>query len=181
MKGISRNIGLLCLTLFLPLALLLALTSVTTAAETAGAFEITGGTSGVDYTYADGVLTVNTSTPLTVKNTDIGTPTTDTIVIATDVNADITLAGVNIDVSATEGACALMIANSSTGNVKITLQDGSERIYLKAERTVQVCRNAAQMAPLKLREAQERLPHTAVKAAQVLVAEITAREKKPPA
>ena len=43
---------------------------MTASAETVGAFEVTGGTNGTDYTYADGVLTINTATALTIKNAD---------------------------------------------------------------------------------------------------------------
>ena len=131
MIGTTKNKRLLFLAaviFLLTLTALFALTSVTAAAETVGDFEITGGASGTDYTYADGVLTINTSAALTVKNTHTDIPTTDTIVIASGVDADITLAGVNIDVSADDNVCALMIANDSTGNVKITLADGTTNI-----------------------------------------------------
>ena len=40
---------------------LLAL-GITASAETVGAFEVTGGTNGTDYTYADGVLTLHNYT-----------------------------------------------------------------------------------------------------------------------
>ena len=97
----------------------------TGVAETVGAFTVTGGTSGTDYTYADGVLTIMSDTPITIKNTNPNTPTSDRIEVARDVAADITLAGVNIDVSSNSGTAAFKIADDSTGNVTITLADNS--------------------------------------------------------
>ena len=97
----------------------------TGVAETVGAFTVTGGTSGTDYTYADGVLTIMSDTPITIKNTNPNTPTSDRIEVARDVKADITLAGVNINVSASSGTAAFKIADDSTGNVTITLADNS--------------------------------------------------------
>ena len=83
---------------------------------------------GWDYTYpADtGVLTVLSGKEITISNTDKSNSTTDTIVVEKDLSANITLDGVNIDVSGTESACAFKIADDSEGNVTITLADGSE-------------------------------------------------------
>ena len=100
--------------------------------QTTGAFTVTGGTYGTDYEYtrdaegAGGVLTIKTGTPITIKNTEPNTPTTDRIEVAEGVSANITLAGVNIDVSYMSDTAALKIADDSTGNVTITLADGSE-------------------------------------------------------
>ena len=55
-------------------------------------------TYDTDYTYADGVLTIKTSTPITIANADPSAATTDRIEVADGVSANITLAGVNIDV-----------------------------------------------------------------------------------
>ena len=93
--------------------------------QTTGAFTVTDGTLGTDYTYADGVLTIMSDTPITIKNTNPNTPTSDRIEVARDVAADITLAGVNIDVSSNSGTAAFKIADDSTGNVTITLADDS--------------------------------------------------------
>lgn len=77
-----RTILLLCLSiLFLPLTL---------AAE---GLTIIGGTPDTDYSYKDNVYTVLTGTALTFS----GTTTTDRIVIAEGVTADITLDKINID------------------------------------------------------------------------------------
>ena len=79
---------------------------------------------GTDFTYpADtGVLTINTSKAVTIA----GTTTTDTVFITNGVNANVTLAGVNIDVSGTDNACAFEIENDTTGDVTITLAEGTE-------------------------------------------------------
>ena len=97
----------------------------TGVAETVGAFTVTGGTSGTDYTYADGVLTIMSDTPITIKNTNPNTPTSDRIEVARDFLADITLAGVNIDVSSNSGTAAFKIAYGSFGSATITLADDS--------------------------------------------------------
>ena len=77
-----RTILLLCLSiLFLPLTL---------AAE---GLTVAGGTLDTDYSYKDNVYTVLTGTKLTFS----GTTTTDRIVIAEGVTADITLDKINID------------------------------------------------------------------------------------
>ena len=104
---------------------------ITASAATAGDFTITlteGGGDPVvdtDYTYADGVLTILSDKDITIKNTNPSTSTTDRIEVADGVSANITIAGVNIDVSGTEYAAAFQIADNSTGNVTITLADGT--------------------------------------------------------
>lgn len=109
------------------------------ATTTVGAFTITGGTEGTDYTYANGILTILTDTPLTIANTDPGTATTDRIYVAKDVSARITLAGVNINLGVAEASsdysfslrlCALEIAKDSKGDVTITLADGTTNFLM---------------------------------------------------
>ncbi len=90
---------------------------------TACAFAVTGGTEGTDYTYADGVLTIQKATPLTIANKDPETATSDCIFIEAGMSADITLAGVNI---ASASRAPFEIADNSTGNVTITLADNSK-------------------------------------------------------
>jgi len=51
-----------------------------------------------------------------------GSTTTNTITVNAGVTANITLSGVNIDVSATSDAAAFQIADDSTGNVTVTLE-----------------------------------------------------------
>ena len=107
-----------------------------------GAFDIAGGTNTVDYTYADGILTVLTSTPLTIANTNIGETVADRITIASGVDADVTLAGVNIDVSTT-GNCAFQIADDSRGNVTITLADDTTNILKSGDGYAGLQKNGA--------------------------------------
>ncbi len=87
----------------------------------AGDFLVSGGTEGVDYSYEDGTLTILTATQLTIKNADVNAATTDKILVASDVAADVILAGVNIDVSAS--GCAFNADSGKT--VTVTLADGS--------------------------------------------------------
>ena len=85
---------------------------------------ITGGTEGTDYTYTGGVLTVKTATALTIANITPATATTDRVEVTSAAGANLTLAGVNIDVSGTSGAAAFKIT-SAAGAVNLTLADGS--------------------------------------------------------
>ena len=92
---------------------------------TVGDFSIsTSGLSGTDYTYdADQkLLTIKSVTPITIKNTDASKATDNRIYVESGVSADVTLAGVNI-------ACSLTpfeIAEGSTGDVTVTLADGTQ-------------------------------------------------------
>lgn len=104
---------------------------VSVIAETStvcGGFTVTGGTLGTDYTFENGVLTILKDTAITIQNTNPNVATTDRIEVASGVSANITLAGVNIDVSSKYGNAALKIADNSTGNVTITLADGTNNI-----------------------------------------------------
>ena len=64
-------------------------------ADEVGDFTVTGDTEDENYSYAGGVLTIKTGTPLTIKNTDSSKSTTDRIVIGSGVTANLTFAGVN--------------------------------------------------------------------------------------
>ena len=79
--------------------------------------------SGVDYTYPEdtGLLTIASDKAITIRNNDPSTPTTNMIAVAAGVDANITLAGVNIGVQ----ECPFMIADNSTGDVTITLAEGT--------------------------------------------------------
>lgn len=92
-----------------------------TGDTTAGAFVVTGGTEGTDYSYAGGLLTIKTAIPLTIKNQNQETATPDCIFI--EAGANITLAGVNIT---SDSRAPIQIADNSTGNVTITLADDSK-------------------------------------------------------
>lgn len=96
---------------------------------------ITGGTPGEDYTYADGVVTVKTATALTIQNADGVTTTTDHIVVQSGVSANITLAGVNIDVRGDDArangyVCAFEIVSGGTGEITVTLADDTENTLI---------------------------------------------------
>ena len=84
-------------------------------AETVGAFEVTGGTSGQDYTYTAPldydssschVLTVNNGTPPTISTNDSAARGCR-IVIPGGVTANITLAGVSIKPAAATSEAGL--------------------------------------------------------------------------
>ena len=74
--GLSAALALLALALFAPRPAL----AVDDAGADTGAFAVSGGTQGTDYTYADGTLTI-TGGSITVANTDPSTPVQDRIVI----------------------------------------------------------------------------------------------------
>ncbi len=102
-------------------------------AEAVGAFIIEGGTSDTDYTFegtsgTDGVLTIISSTPMRIQNTDPNTPTTDRIEINSEAN--LTLNGVNIN---TNTGPAMKIQDEATFDVNITLADDSENTLISYE------------------------------------------------
>ncbi|MBQ4103544.1 MAG: leucine-rich repeat protein, partial [Clostridia bacterium] len=96
-------------------------------------FTISGGKVDEDYVGYEDTLYILKDTPLTIANKRDFTTTNDKIVVAKDVSANITLAGVNIDVSATTDACAFKIEDNSAGNVTITLADGTENCFKSSE------------------------------------------------
>ena len=82
-------------------------------------FNVTGGTSGTDYSYSEGVLTVNTGADITISMANGATePTSDRIVV--NGNAEITLNGVNItgseydDINVTNAQSAIDVSESAT-------------------------------------------------------------------
>lgn len=88
------------------MALAACLASAPVPAKAAGATElgdfiVQGGVNSVDYSFASGVLTILTSTPVTVKNKDQSVATQHRIVVKKDVSANVTLAGVNIAADST--------------------------------------------------------------------------------
>lgn len=91
---------------------------------------------GKDYTYTQGVLTVKTTKAVTIQNVDKSKPTSDIILVAKDISANITLDGVNIDVSDTgwktddnyeDGKAAFEIEDGD-GDVTLTLARKSTNI-----------------------------------------------------
>lgn len=103
----------------------------------AGAFHVGGGILGTDYELeqqADGtdLLRVKTGTPLTVSTNG---ESQNTIFVEKDVDADITLAGVNINVEDKFGYAyiarektAFQVENGSSGHVTVTLAPGTTNI-----------------------------------------------------
>lgn len=128
-----RTILLLCLSiLFLPLTL---------AAE---GLTVAGGTLDTDYSYKDNVYTVLTGTKLTFS----GTTTTDRIVIAEGVTADIILD--NLDISFSDGGgdrgpvgtCAFYINNHAVVKLKIvninSIQSGAKCAAIQVEKNASI-------------------------------------------
>ena len=113
--------------LTLVFAVVLGCIPITVLAETVGAFEVTGGVNGTDYSYENGVLTILTSTEITIAN-KVDITTTDRIEVADGVSANIILKGINIDVSSIDNTAAFKIADNSAGNVRVTLFDGTENV-----------------------------------------------------
>ncbi|MCQ2463067.1 MAG: InlB B-repeat-containing protein, partial [Clostridia bacterium] len=76
------------------------------------------------------ILTIRKSVPITIKNADPDKATHTNIYIQPDVDADITLAGVNIDLSSFYGASPIQNSAGSytAGDTKITLAEGTENI-----------------------------------------------------
>ena len=126
-----RKLGRKPLAALLTLALLVSLLPLgvapAQAADTAGAFEVTGGTLGSDYSYSNGVLTVNDGANITISMASgATTPTSDRIVIAQNATATITLNNVYItptDAGTSDGYSGIDLGNGATLN--LTLSDDS--------------------------------------------------------
>ena len=96
MIHLKRRIASVLLTACLLIGLL-PTSALAVETKAAGAFEVTGGTSGTTYSYEDGVLTVNSGANITISMANgATTPTSDRIVVAANATATITLNGVSI-------------------------------------------------------------------------------------
>ena len=108
-------------------------------AQDTGVFTVTGGELGTDYTYSGpdpsepggaGVLTVKTGTELTISTNNVTElPANGRIVIGSNVEANITLADLNIkpaDSSTSDGYSGIDLCNGAT--LDITLQSGSSNV-----------------------------------------------------
>ena len=89
------------------------------AQNNTGVFNVTGGTSGIDYSYTNGVLTVNSGANITISMASGATaPTSDRIVV--NGNAEITLNGVNItgaaydSIHGTDAQSAIDVSENAT-------------------------------------------------------------------
>ncbi len=79
----------------------------------------------VTYDLSEGNVTISTDGTYIITQSD-STATTNNITVEAGVNADITLSGVNIDVSGQDDVCAFKIADNSTGNVTVRLAANTE-------------------------------------------------------
>ena len=133
---------------------------MTNALEAAGAFEVTGGISGTDYSYTNGVLTVYSGANIIISMANgATTPTSDRIVVAESAAATITLAGVNItgpandSISGASAQSAIDIGNNAhlilnlSDNTNNTLTggngnsggSGASGIHVPASASLAVC------------------------------------------
>ena len=104
------------------------------AADTAGAFEVTGGTLGSDYSYSNGVLTVNDGANITISMASgATTPTSDRIVVAENATATITLNDVNIKGSANNGNVPSAIDLSPNATLMLVLSENSTNTLAGAD------------------------------------------------
>ncbi|MBQ9136943.1 MAG: hypothetical protein IJX66_12715, partial [Lachnospiraceae bacterium] len=74
-----------------------------------------------EYTFADNIHTINTDKSVTIS----GTTTSERIFISYGCDANIILAGIDINVSGIGNAYGIGIADNSTGDVTITLKEGT--------------------------------------------------------
>ena len=104
------------------------------AADTAGALEVTGGTLGSDYSYSNGVLTVNDGANITISMASgATTPTSDRIVVAENATATITLNDVNIKGSANNGNVPSAIDLSPNATLMLVLSENSTNTLAGAD------------------------------------------------
>ena len=125
MRKLGRKLTSALLTLALLVSVLPIGAAPAQAADTAGAFEVTGGTSGTDYSYSNGVLTVNDGASITISMASEATKSTSDRIVVNG-NAKITLNGVNItpvDAGTDDGYSGIDLASGATLN--ITLSDDS--------------------------------------------------------
>ena len=119
MRKLSRKI----LSALLALALLVSLLPIGAAPAQAdtGDFSVKNNTGSSNYTYADGVLTVNDGANITISmDSSETTPTSDRIVVAENATATITLAGVNIkgsDLDSNQNIAAKSAIDLSNGSI----------------------------------------------------------------
>lgn len=90
-----------------------------TGGTVCGDFTVYGDSSNYSFDSASGVLTI-LGGDVAVEGT--GAATANTIVVAKDKSANVTLSNVNIDVSSIDDACAFKIEDDSLGDVTLTLE-----------------------------------------------------------
>ncbi len=84
-----------------------------------GDFVLVGGTIGVDYTFADNTLTILKDTEIRIQNKDPKVATTDKIVVASGVNANLIFQDVNIDVSGISNASAFELQGIASATITL--------------------------------------------------------------
>ena len=75
--------------------------------------------------YENGILRILDSVPVEISNIDSSAPTDSRIVVAGEINADVTLAGVNISTLRSENGGSPFEIEPGDGDVKVTLADGT--------------------------------------------------------
>ncbi len=75
--------------------------------------------------YENSVLRIIDSVPVEISNIDSSVPTDSRIVVAGEINADVTLAGVNISTLRSENGGSPFEIEPGDGEVKVTLADGT--------------------------------------------------------
>ncbi len=93
-----------------------------------GDFVVTGGEQGQDYSFANGVLTILTSKPLTIRNVDPKTATSHRILVPADVEAELVFDGVNIATSDNSPFTLTPNQNGHGAKAHIVLADGSMNV-----------------------------------------------------
>ena len=130
-----RKLGRKLMSALLTLALLVSLLPIGAAPAQAdtGDFSVKNNTGSSNYTYADGVLTVNDGANITISmDSSETTPTSDRIVVAENATATTTLAGVNIkgsDLDSNQNIAAKSAIDLSNGSIlTIDLSANTENI-----------------------------------------------------
>ncbi len=100
-------------------------------------FSVTGDAGSYRWNSTDEVLTITGSGELSIANIDPTTPTTNSIVVQNGVTANLTLNGVNIDVSSVTNACAFDIQGTATANITLQgtnkLESGANKAGLQVQ------------------------------------------------
>lgn len=128
----KRRILPVLLTLALCLGMLPTAALAAETRATVGAFEVTGDSS--NYSYSNGVLTVQNGADITISMASgVTTPTNDRIVVAENATATITLNGVNIKGSANSGNVPSAIDLSPNATLMLVLSENSTNTLAGAD------------------------------------------------
>lgn len=114
-----------------------------TVCERVGAFTVTGGVLNTDFKFEDNTLTICTNTPLTVENNDKNSATDNIIVIKSKNGANVTLAGVNVNVLDKEETAAFEIAEETKAKVTLTLKRNTVNTFKSGTKCAGIQKNSA--------------------------------------